>query len=322
MKGCTNLKVIDLRYCRITSDQLSPIVDAVKGHNSLEEFNLSHNRIGNKGCEHLAALLQFSTCNLQSLNLEHNNINNEGLIAIATGLTINTKLKLYVDRTAIDQDVQDAFSRLSCDLVSNAKARTAAAIVPTSKIDSSMGTEKKVVKVGNNNDNDYVIQKQDEPWQHVSMFILGEVLTEHIAKAGKRIVELLNSLLKTVESGCCSDVPAGYMCGRCDSSKDVIRISRAIILSTCKLPLEFHDAITTKRELEQMRSWMWNQTADFYRSQDKEIHKIPPLKMFKLINSMTMIHPSEYLQLSISGMYKTLGVSSNYLHQTEYGLIC
>ena len=45
LRGSTNLKVIDLSHTNIADEQLSPMVDAVKGHNSLEELNLSHNRI-------------------------------------------------------------------------------------------------------------------------------------------------------------------------------------------------------------------------------------------------------------------------------------
>jgi len=299
LKKCTKLKVIDLSYCRINDEYLLQIVGALRGNHVIEELNLSNlspPRIGNDTCHELATLLEDPDCNLHTLNIESAYISKEGLIAIANGLTNNTKLKrLFVERYYIDST--DAFSKLSCDISNTTAPTVGLQSVPSTAADLSIDTEKKVVKVDNSNDNDYIIQKQNDAWQHVSMFILGEVLTEHIAKAGKRIVELLNILLKTVKKGCCSDVPVGHMCGRCDSSKDVIRISRAIILSICKLPLEFHDAISTKRELEQMRSWMWNQTADFYRSQDKEIHTILPLKMFKLINSMTMIHPSEYLQI-------------------------
>ena len=81
---------------------------------ALEELNLSHNQIGNVGCEVLAAVLRLPSCNIRTLNIEHNQISNEGLNAIANELTSNKKLKkLYVDRSAIDQDVTAAFSRLS-----------------------------------------------------------------------------------------------------------------------------------------------------------------------------------------------------------------
>ena len=121
LRRCTNLKVVDLSHCGITDEQLLPMVEAVRG-GVLQNLCLYSNNIGNVGCEALAALLADTTllgdsnCNLHTLDLRNNPINHEGSAAIANGLANNKMLfKLDVDRNAIDQDVEDAFSRLLCD---------------------------------------------------------------------------------------------------------------------------------------------------------------------------------------------------------------
>ena len=108
-------------------------------------------------------------------------------------------------------------------------------------------------------DNDKIDNKA---WLRVSKFILGEELATQRTPAGIHIHELLHTLLKTVKEGCCSNVGPGYMCGHCESSKNVIRISRAVILSICKLPLELNDDISRK-ELDRIRGWIYKQITKF-----------------------------------------------------------
>ena len=134
-----------------------------------------------------------------------------------------------------------------------------------------------------------LLQKQDEVWQRVSKFVLGEELTTSVAKSGERIVELLDTLSTTIKNGCCSNVGPGYMCGRCGSSVNVIRISRAIILSICELPLELDDDITRK-ELDRIRSRVYNQINKFIGS-SKEIQMALPEKLSKLIAKPRDIQP-------------------------------
>jgi len=130
---------------------------------------------------------------------------------------------------------------------------------------------------------DQILQeKQQEAWKRVSMFVLGEDLTRHSTRAGDHIRDLLHMLLTTVKNGCCSDVPAGFMCGHCESSVNVIRISRAAILSICKLPLELNDDITRK-ELDQIRIWIHHQVRKFKRDSGDEIKAILPKKLSELI---------------------------------------
>jgi len=137
---------------------------------------------------------------------------------------------------------------------------------------------------------DQILQvKQHHAWQRVSMFILGEELTRDSTHEGVCIRNMLQTLLNTVKSGCCcSDVPTGCVCGHCESSMNVIRISRAVILSICKLPLELNDDITRK-ELERLRSWVCDKVQEFKRTSGKEIQKILPQKLSKLIIELSSI---------------------------------
>jgi len=140
-------------------------------------------------------------------------------------------------------------------------------------------------------------QSIDEAWQRVSMFILGEELIRDSTRAGDHLRDSLHILLNTVKNGCCSNVGPGYMCGHCESSMNVIRISRAVILSICKLPIELNDDIT-RIELNRMRSWVYNQVQEFSGSA-KEIQMALPQKLSKLIidafgipNSQSLIESS------------------------------
>ena len=95
LRWCTNIKIINLAHNRITDEQLSPIVEAIKGgcNSSLEKLYLCFNRIGNAGCHALATLLENPNSNLQFLNLNANQIGNEGATAISNSLVNNTKLQ-------------------------------------------------------------------------------------------------------------------------------------------------------------------------------------------------------------------------------------
>ena len=115
---CNNLNYIRLS-CDINDEYLLPLVEALRGNQTLEELNLNRNRIGNVGCDVLATtLLRDPNSNLQYLCLPNNQIGDDGAIAIADSLTRNTKLKgLYLSNNRIvsSQKVMNVFSRLLCD---------------------------------------------------------------------------------------------------------------------------------------------------------------------------------------------------------------
>ena len=116
LRNCRNLQSVVLDICNITNEQLLPIVDAVRGHNMLEELSLYDNNIGNVGYDAIAALLADPNCNLRILNLGNNYIGNEGATTIANSLTINNKLqRLYLGNNLINQTVQDIFSNILCN---------------------------------------------------------------------------------------------------------------------------------------------------------------------------------------------------------------
>ena len=104
---CTNLKQITLWDCGITDEQLLQMVEAIRGHRSLEELNLRVNRIGNAGCVAIATLLEDPNCSLHTLDVSLNAIGNEGASILAISLTNNTKLQqLRLVRNAIDASVE------------------------------------------------------------------------------------------------------------------------------------------------------------------------------------------------------------------------
>ena len=165
------------------------------------------------------------------------------------------------------------------------KAKQKKTVVDTNRAAPQSTIEKKKTV-----DKDYykskmiLFQKQGEAWQRVSKFVLGEGLTTYCTPAGSYIRDPLQMLLTTIKNGCCSNVGAGYMCGHCESSVDVIYISRAIILSICKLPIELNDDITRK-ELHRIRQWVCNQIKEFRddSGDDNEIIAVLPQKLRELV---------------------------------------
>ena len=124
LECCTNLESINLFNCNITAEQILPMVDAMKGLQSLEQLFLNDNRIGYRdalgvsiGCEALATLLKAANCNIHTLELRNNTITNEGAITIANSLANNTKLqKLDLSHNPIVLDsVWGKFSNALCN---------------------------------------------------------------------------------------------------------------------------------------------------------------------------------------------------------------
>lgn len=116
LQYCTSIKELILYDCNIAADQLLPMVEAVRGYNSLEKLYLNSNRVGNAGCEILATLLEDPNSNLAELQITSNGISNEGAVILANSLANNTKLKqLFLDRNQIDSRVEDVYIKLLCN---------------------------------------------------------------------------------------------------------------------------------------------------------------------------------------------------------------
>ena len=112
LRCCTNIQELDLqnvvsgRGIDINdSMELVPIVEAIRGHCSLENLSLENCQVGSVDqCEVLATLLRDPNSNLQSLNLRTNIIGIEGANVIINGLANNTKLrKLYLTLNRTDR---------------------------------------------------------------------------------------------------------------------------------------------------------------------------------------------------------------------------
>jgi len=116
----TNLKTLHFNYNNMTGEQILPMVEAIRGHGSLEILSLDHNRISNVGCQALATLLEDPNCQIHTLRLNYNIIDNEGANTLAKSLVNNTKLKkLELGLSEFEQSqVENAFSRVLCDTTS------------------------------------------------------------------------------------------------------------------------------------------------------------------------------------------------------------
>ena len=117
LTNCTNIEDICIVHCGLTDQQLIPMLEAIKGHCSLERINLRSNRIGNESCKSLSLFLENPNSKLKSLGLHNNNIGNEGVEVLASSLRNNHQLRrLYLGSNQIDPDIlSDVFSRLLCD---------------------------------------------------------------------------------------------------------------------------------------------------------------------------------------------------------------
>jgi len=118
LRSCANLQRIILCRCDINGEQMLAIVEAIRGHNMLEELHLFGNSIDNVGCGALATLLDNPNCNLRHLSLLCNNIDNEGAITIVNSLTNNTGLqKLDLRNNPINYQsvIEESFSKVLCN---------------------------------------------------------------------------------------------------------------------------------------------------------------------------------------------------------------
>ena len=68
-----NLKQLELLECNITDELLLQLIESVR-ECALEKLGLMTNRIGNTGCDILAALLEDPKCNIHTLDLNNNQI--------------------------------------------------------------------------------------------------------------------------------------------------------------------------------------------------------------------------------------------------------
>ena len=121
LQRCTNLKHVYLYHCNINNRILLLIVEAIRGHSSLENLYLGGNRIRSSGCTALASLLEDPNCNINTLPLHHNLIRINGITIIANSLANNTSLqKLYLHNNPIifHQTTEEPFCNVLCNTTS------------------------------------------------------------------------------------------------------------------------------------------------------------------------------------------------------------
>ena len=120
LRGCTNLKQIDLSRCGINDEQILPIVEGLRGHGALKKLCLFDNRIGAAGCQSLTTLLEDHSSNIGELVLQENQIGIDGAMTLFNSLLTNSRLRnLYLggNPTAGFRTV-DALSRVLCNTTS------------------------------------------------------------------------------------------------------------------------------------------------------------------------------------------------------------
>ena len=121
LQRCTNLKRIQLSHCNINDRILLLIVEAIRGHNSLETLSFGGNRIRSAGCTALAALLEDPNCNINTLLLHHNCIRINGVTMIANSLANNTslqKLCLQYNPIRFHSSTEEPFCNVLCNTTS------------------------------------------------------------------------------------------------------------------------------------------------------------------------------------------------------------
>jgi len=117
---------LNLSWCIISHKQLSSIIEAIRGHHSLEDLNLNgirieHDGIGWDGCRVLKSLLEDPNCNIRRLNLSSNHINSDGAIVIASSLLKNRSLRtldLHANQITLNDGVLYIFSKILCNTLS------------------------------------------------------------------------------------------------------------------------------------------------------------------------------------------------------------
>jgi len=129
LRSCTNLKEVSLNSCFTNDERLLPLVEAIRGHSSLERIYLNGNTFGNIGCQSLATLLEDTNTTLKTLQVSSNHISNEGAVILANSLANNRHLReldiyseaieeIYLtnyDQIGSSTSVEDVFSKLLCN---------------------------------------------------------------------------------------------------------------------------------------------------------------------------------------------------------------
>lgn len=90
VKACSTLKIFRLTRSKVDDDKSRILIRSLLDHPALEELDLSHNLIGDRGARAAAKLMSHSR--LRVLNLANNQVRTSGAQALAHALAHNTNL--------------------------------------------------------------------------------------------------------------------------------------------------------------------------------------------------------------------------------------
>ena len=122
-KGLPNLVVLKLSRCNLTGLCVGALCVGLTSNRGVKRLDLSHNSMGDVGCESLGRLLGVSS-SLTDVNIGHNHASNHGSLSIARGLLTNSTLQILDLQSNFfgSQETQAAFTE-SLRRPSNAIAR-------------------------------------------------------------------------------------------------------------------------------------------------------------------------------------------------------
>ena len=126
LRRCTNLKKIIIYDCRLKTQQVIPMLETIRGRDSLEVLSLGLGwygySIGTAVWEALSTLLGDHDCNIHTLDISKNDLDKEGVTILVSSLVNNTKLKKLklFNKNANPLDYnrivdEDVFSTLLCN---------------------------------------------------------------------------------------------------------------------------------------------------------------------------------------------------------------
>jgi hypothetical protein len=93
----TALRTMDLSCCFLPDDELSVLLEALVGHPSLEELDLSRNSAQQATPQSLASMMQHEECKLQSVDFREQSLEKEeelDITAVARALEVNDTLEI------------------------------------------------------------------------------------------------------------------------------------------------------------------------------------------------------------------------------------
>lgn len=118
-------------------------------------------------------------------------------------------------------------------------------------------------------------------WSRAWLFLWGGIPNgcPNPNAAQYQIHQFVNTLLRNVHRGCCPKSGPGNQCGHCPASLDVLRISRAIVLSLHEFPSD----LPISEELNTLCNWVYDEVTQQIMNNTNAIKGILPYEMSTLM---------------------------------------